>query len=169
MIISRRAFDKAGGFDPAFFVYGEETDLCWRVLRSGGRVVLAPDSTVRHYSGGTVRFLPKLADTLLYRGGTRNYIRMVAKNSPAKRVLFDVSAQIVVWLGMAGLQTLRGRFRPASLILLGVLDSIAMLPGLLQARSYSVLPYVDVPRNLRMPITKAYAWRTLIEMTSRRS
>jgi GT2 family glycosyltransferase len=169
MVIARQALEEAGGFDPIFFIYGEETDLCWRVLRSGGRVAFAPKSIVFHYSGGTVRFLPREADALLYRGGTRNYIHMVAKNSPPNRVVIDVAGQIAVWLGMAGLQTLRGRFKPAGLILLGISDGIVLLPGVFHARAESQLPYVDVPKDLRMHMSPAYAWRTLKEMTSRRS
>ncbi|MCI4323556.1 MAG: glycosyltransferase [Thermoplasmata archaeon] len=39
----RSAFVALGGFDPSFFLYFEETELCWRAWRAGWRVVFATD------------------------------------------------------------------------------------------------------------------------------
>ena len=35
MLVRRTAFEQVGGFDPAYFMYVEDVDLCWR-LRPGG-------------------------------------------------------------------------------------------------------------------------------------
>ena len=40
-----------GGFDPQFFMYSEETDLCRRIKRAGWRVVYDPDAIVIHAEG----------------------------------------------------------------------------------------------------------------------
>ncbi|MCL4833838.1 MAG: glycosyltransferase [Caldilineaceae bacterium] len=40
-----------GGFDPGFFMYSEETDLCKRVKDAGWRVVYEPGAMVIHYEG----------------------------------------------------------------------------------------------------------------------
>lgn len=40
-------------FDPLYFAYFEETDLCHRIWLSGKRVVYAPKSVVYHKMGGT--------------------------------------------------------------------------------------------------------------------
>jgi GT2 family glycosyltransferase len=40
-----------GGFDPAFFMYGEEADLCLRARRIGARPMVTPKSTIVHYGG----------------------------------------------------------------------------------------------------------------------
>jgi len=165
MIIAKDAFESAGGFDPSFFIYGEETDLCWRLLRMGRRIVLAPDSVVFHNAGGTGRYLPNKAEALLYRAGTRNYIRVVAKNSPPRRVFIDLVGQISVWLGMAGLNALRGRLRSCKLILQGVVDGVVMLPDAIRARRQSPIPYVETSRELRMPFNFQYFWHTVKEMT----
>jgi N-acetylglucosaminyl-diphospho-decaprenol L-rhamnosyltransferase len=47
-LVSRRAFDAVGGFDPAFFLYKEEEDLFLRMRRAGGRVRYLPSVRVRH-------------------------------------------------------------------------------------------------------------------------
>jgi GT2 family glycosyltransferase len=40
---------QSGGFDERFFLFSEETDLCWRIKRRGWRVVHLPSVTIRHY------------------------------------------------------------------------------------------------------------------------
>jgi len=53
MLIQRRAFLDAGGFDPAFFAYFEDVDLGWRLWLLGHKVVYAPHAVVRHIGGAT--------------------------------------------------------------------------------------------------------------------
>jgi GT2 family glycosyltransferase len=48
LVYARRALERVGGFDPAVWGGGEDTDLAWRVLESGGRAVWAPDALVWH-------------------------------------------------------------------------------------------------------------------------
>jgi GT2 family glycosyltransferase len=51
----REAFDAVGGFDPAFFMYTEEVDLCWRLHAAGWEVHFAPVATVVHVGGASTR------------------------------------------------------------------------------------------------------------------
>jgi N-acetylglucosaminyl-diphospho-decaprenol L-rhamnosyltransferase len=51
LAIRRTAFEEVGGFDPAFFMYYEETDLCVRLWRAGWSVQFAPDAEVVHVGG----------------------------------------------------------------------------------------------------------------------
>ena len=37
------------GFDPTFFMYGEETDFCLRARRLGYRPLITPDAEIIHY------------------------------------------------------------------------------------------------------------------------
>jgi N-acetylglucosaminyl-diphospho-decaprenol L-rhamnosyltransferase len=41
----------AGPFDEIFFMYCEETDLCYRLKQAGWRIVYVPEATVVHYEG----------------------------------------------------------------------------------------------------------------------
>lgn len=41
-------FRDIGGFDEGYFLYYEDVDICTRVWRSGGRVILHPGATVIH-------------------------------------------------------------------------------------------------------------------------
>jgi N-acetylglucosaminyl-diphospho-decaprenol L-rhamnosyltransferase len=49
----RAAFEGIGGFDEAYFMYAEEVDLCWRIGRSGWRVLYVPSAAVTHLQGAS--------------------------------------------------------------------------------------------------------------------
>ena len=47
----RSALEEVEGFDERYFMYLEDTDLCWRVSRAGYRVLYVPAATVSHLRG----------------------------------------------------------------------------------------------------------------------
>lgn len=47
-MIRREHFEKVGGFDPRFFMYCEDTDLCARFAASGLKVMYLPEAEVTH-------------------------------------------------------------------------------------------------------------------------
>ncbi len=51
LLIRRRDWDALGGFDPAFFMYGEEADLCARARQRGARPMITPEAEIIHYGG----------------------------------------------------------------------------------------------------------------------
>jgi N-acetylglucosaminyl-diphospho-decaprenol L-rhamnosyltransferase len=40
-------------FDPAYFMYFEDTDFCIRLRRAGWKIVYLPDAKVKHHLGGS--------------------------------------------------------------------------------------------------------------------
>jgi N-acetylglucosaminyl-diphospho-decaprenol L-rhamnosyltransferase len=50
-LIRREAWDDVGGFDPSYFMYMEDVDLCWRLGRAGWRVRYEPAAEVLHVQG----------------------------------------------------------------------------------------------------------------------
>ena len=53
MMVRRSAWSELGGFDPVFYLYWEDTDLCWRAWLRGWRVLEALDTKVVHLEGGS--------------------------------------------------------------------------------------------------------------------
>jgi N-acetylglucosaminyl-diphospho-decaprenol L-rhamnosyltransferase len=51
MLIRRSAFDRVGGFDEGFWLYGEELDLCTRLRDHGWKVLATPELEVLHEGG----------------------------------------------------------------------------------------------------------------------
>ena len=55
LLIERALWEQLGGFDPAFFMYGEEADLCLRARAFGARPMVTPSATILHYGGASER------------------------------------------------------------------------------------------------------------------
>lgn len=55
LLVRREAFDAAGGFDPAQWLYAEDVDLGWRLGRAGWKTLYEPAARVRHASGAAAR------------------------------------------------------------------------------------------------------------------
>jgi GT2 family glycosyltransferase len=79
-------FHRLGAFDPKFFMYADEYDLCWRVWVAGGRVILAPSARVHHRGsvavnpgGGQTMLEIRTSDTKRYYAN-RNDLLVLLKN-----------------------------------------------------------------------------------------
>jgi len=97
IIIRSEIFDKIGGFDPDYFIYYEETDLCWRIRLLGYRVVTVPTSKIYHLGGGTTGG-PTLKTIYLRR---RNQLTTLLKNYSLKNILKYVPFLLILYVGYA--------------------------------------------------------------------
>ena len=52
-LIRRQTWDRLGGFDPTFVMYGEEADLCRRAQNIGLRPMITPEAEIVHYGGAS--------------------------------------------------------------------------------------------------------------------
>jgi hypothetical protein len=50
LMIRRSVYEKTGGFDDHFFMYAEETDLCWR-MKDEGKLLFCPHAQIIHLVG----------------------------------------------------------------------------------------------------------------------
>lgn len=55
MMVRREVFDKIGGLDEQFFMYGEDLDWCYRVQKSGWKVYYVHNTTIIHYKGESTK------------------------------------------------------------------------------------------------------------------
>ena len=55
LLIERSLWNELGGFDPLFFMYGEEADLCLRARALGARPMITPEATIVHLGGASER------------------------------------------------------------------------------------------------------------------
>jgi GT2 family glycosyltransferase len=53
LLIRRTVWDRVGGFDPEFFMYGEDADLCLRVKAAGYQCLICPDARLIHHGGAS--------------------------------------------------------------------------------------------------------------------
>jgi GT2 family glycosyltransferase len=59
LMLRRDVFEEIGLLDENFFIYFEETDLCYRLKQKGWRVVYDPAASIVHYGGSGVGFYGK--------------------------------------------------------------------------------------------------------------
>lgn len=53
LLIRRDLWNRLGGFDDAFVMYGEEVDLCLRAKAHGASPRMTPEATIVHYGGAS--------------------------------------------------------------------------------------------------------------------
>lgn len=118
LLISRRLWCELGGFDPSFFMYGEDADLCLRARRAGARPRVTPEASIIHHGGAseptrTAKMVKLLAAKALliereFAGLSRPLALLLLALWPASRALAlslaarvtgrgDFAASAVVW------------------------------------------------------------------------
>lgn len=58
LLVRRTAFEAVGGFDPKYFMYFEDVDLCDRLARAGWESIYVPSAVVEHSGGHATRQVP---------------------------------------------------------------------------------------------------------------
>ena len=55
LLIKKNDWELLEGFDPEFFMYAEEADLCMRSKKLGFQPIITPDATIVHHGGASER------------------------------------------------------------------------------------------------------------------
>lgn len=75
LLLRRDAFDDVGGFDPTFFMYFEDLDLCRRLEAAGWERVHVPAAVVRHTGGHATNREPLRMQVAHHRSAYRYLAR----------------------------------------------------------------------------------------------
>lgn len=84
LFAKRKILEEIGAFDPLFFTYYEEEDLCWRAHLRGYKVVCVPQSTIYHYGEKTAGKYPFKKYYYLHRNHTVLLLKNYALSSLLK-------------------------------------------------------------------------------------
>ena len=68
LLITRELWNRLGGFDPVFLMYGEDADLCLRARKLGARPMVTPEATIVHYGGASEACQAGKLEKLLAKG-----------------------------------------------------------------------------------------------------
>jgi len=63
MMVRMAALDRVGFFDPRYFMFGEDLDLCYRLKLGGWKVFYLPSASAIHHKGAAV---PQAESRMLY-------------------------------------------------------------------------------------------------------
>ncbi|MTB53278.1 glycosyltransferase family 2 protein [Lewinella sp. W8] len=88
MLMRRRALDEVGLLDENFFMYGEDIDLSYRLLKGGYKNYYYPETSIIHYKGESTK------------RGSLNYVRVFyqAMIIFARKHFAGSQARLLVWL-----------------------------------------------------------------------
>ncbi len=92
MMLRNSILKDTGFFDPIFFIYAEEADLCWRIAHSGYKMMCFPKSVIYHYGMGTMEKTPVRKTYLTHKNG----IIMLLKNYTWKELLKHLPVRIIL-------------------------------------------------------------------------
>ena len=108
-LIRKELWDRLGGFDPAYFMYMEDVDLCWRSRQAGWEVGYEPAAEVVHVQGVSTDRHPYRMLAAHHRSMWRFATRTT--HGPARAALPLVAVGLLARLVAASLWH---RFAPAS-------------------------------------------------------
>lgn len=66
IMMSRKMWQQLGGFDESYFIYLEETDLCYRLRQAGFSIYYLPSTSIIHYGQQSSIQAAKWTNTQLY-------------------------------------------------------------------------------------------------------
>jgi GT2 family glycosyltransferase len=96
MLLKMSAARAVGFFDERYFLYEEDADLCLRLRKAGGRVLLVPGALVLHQLG-TAMIKASVRSRRAYDESHRLYYRL--HRSPGERLLLGLFLAIKKLLG----------------------------------------------------------------------
>lgn len=74
MMLTREAYEKVGGFDTDFFMYGEDLDLCYRIQKSGFKVYYISETEIIHYKGESTK-RSKIDETKVFYSAMHLFVK----------------------------------------------------------------------------------------------
>ena len=113
LLIRRSLWEALGGFDPAFFMYGEEADLCLRAAQLGYRPMITPAATIVHLGGASERTRTGKMVKLLAAKVTL-LRRHWPKSSQPLGVVLMLAWPLSRWLALAAASVVRPRYAEAA-------------------------------------------------------
>jgi len=98
LVVRRDILDKLGLFNPRFFLYYEETDLCWRIWLSNHKVVCVPSASVFHVGSATTS--KTLTFTVFLFHYSKNRVYMLLTNYELKALLKFVPLTLLSYIAV---------------------------------------------------------------------
>lgn len=147
LLLRRSVLEKIGLFDPIFFNYGEDMDLCMRIYRAGFEIINVPKSIVYHVGGAALK--KNLRKKMFYHH--RNNLIFILKNWPAGLLTLILIPRIFFDGMSAVFYLMRGFWDGFIAVFEAYVSLIGMLPQVFRQRA--AVQSLRGQRNLaRMPL-----------------
>lgn len=131
MAIRKNLFEEIGGFDEDYFIYGEDTDLSWRVWLAGKKIYYLPQARVYHFGKSS---LTSQTSARIFYEGTKNHLSNLLKNASWPFLLVVFPLYLVFGCLLSLRQLLRGKVSNFLKIHQGVLWNFVNLSKTIKKR-----------------------------------
>ena len=86
MMIRKEVYEKVGGFDEQFFMYGEDLDLCYLIQKAGYKVYYVHNTQIIHYKGESTK-RSNLDETRLFYDAMHLFVKKHLSSFPIVEVI----------------------------------------------------------------------------------
>ena len=129
MMFRREVYDKIGGLDESYFMYGEDIDYSWRIHLAGYKNYYLPETRIIHYKGESTR-KGSLNYVYTFYNAMSIFVKKYFSGHNAR--LFNLLLQTAIWLraGIAGLRRIAARLAVPLLDFAVAYGGFALLKGM---------------------------------------
>ena len=131
MAVRHDVFQKVNGFDEDYLIYGEDTDLSWRIQLAGYELKNLPGSIVYHHQKSS---MTEETSMRVYYEGTKNNLNYILKNASFFTALYMVPFHIACWKLIGVKLLLQGKYQETFSIYKGFFWNILHFSNTLQKR-----------------------------------
>ena len=150
MLMRKKALDKVGLLDETFFMYGEDIDLSYRLIKGGYKNYYYPHTRIIHYKGESTK-KSSVNYVFVFYNAMIIFARKHFSQKNAKLFSFLINIAIYFRAGLAIFNRLIKK------LILPIFDFIALWLGLkLITFQYQSIKNVDFPDELLIWILPAY-------------
>lgn len=75
-MVKREVFDRVGGWTEAYFMYGEDLDLSYKIQKAGSHVYYVPKTSVVHYAGKSTEKAKSSFSYIVMRESVYRFLRL---------------------------------------------------------------------------------------------
>lgn len=101
LMVKRNTLDRTGSFNPNFFMYYEDTELCTRIKGLSQDVVSVPQAEITHYYGGKT----------LNDSSGESYMKYRIRNGNSKLIYYYLTYNHIYWKMACFIRGLKIRLR----------------------------------------------------------
>ncbi len=131
MVVRRSLFLEIGGFDPDYFAYAEDIDICWRAWLFGYRTMIVRRSIVYHKYGGSWGSLNSPNRLFLDQ---KNRLANIIKNCDSSIIIPCLTISLLYDLFRLGIFLYQNRPDNIKSVIYGTYIFLLSTPALLEKR-----------------------------------
>ena len=75
MVVKKEVFERVGGFTEEYFMYGEDLDLCFKIMKKGCAVYYVPETSLIHIGGSSTQKAGSDFSNVMMRASVFRFLR----------------------------------------------------------------------------------------------